>query len=158
MADQRPTSPAEGGEQEVAANLLPPDQDAIAVKSGRDPELIVSYVLRVGVYSSAALLIVGIILYLISVLGQGSDWRTTINDVGQHSQRYRPDQLLAALSRFEPLAIIELGVIVLVLTPIVRVATTVLIFVRERDRLYVGITLVVLAVLLLGWLGLGGGH
>ena len=122
-----------------------------------DPSVIVSYVLRVGVFSSAALLVVGMFFYLISVGGQAGDWRTTVNDVGDHSQLHHADQLLADLARFEPLAFVELGVIVLILTPLLRVAATVLIFARERDRLYVGITLVVLAVLLLGWFRLGGG-
>ncbi len=119
--------------------------------------MIVSYVLRVGVFSSAVLLVMGMFFYLISVGGRAGDWRSVVNDVGEHSQLYHADQLLAALTRFEPLAFVELGVIVLILTPLLRVAATVLIFARERDRLYVGITLVVLALLLLGWFGLGGG-
>lgn len=53
-------------------------------------------------------------------------------------------------------AVIELGVLILVATPVARVAFTVIWFARERDRLYAGMALFVLVVLVLGLLGLPG--
>jgi uncharacterized membrane protein len=47
-----------------------------------------------------------------------------------------------------PRAISQLGLLVLLATPIVRVATSLVAFALERDRLYVAITAVVLAILL----------
>lgn len=119
-----------------------------------DLELIVARVLRIGVFTSAALLAFGLIIYLVqqaSQAGQTGDWHTTVDYVGQHSQLYMLGNLIPALFRFEPLAFVEAGVILLILTPIIRVAASVLLFARERDLLYVGITIVVLAVLLVGW-------
>ncbi|HLV81704.1 MAG TPA: DUF1634 domain-containing protein [Chthonomonadaceae bacterium] len=54
------------------------------------------------------------------------------------------DDALAGHSR----GMIQVGLLLLIATPIARVVFSVFAFFRERDRLYVGITLVVLAVLL----------
>ncbi len=51
--------------------------------------------------------------------------------------------------------IIQLGLLLLIATPILRVAFSVVGFALERDCLYVGVTLVVLAVLVFS---LAGGH
>lgn len=48
---------------------------------------------------------------------------------------------------------IQLGLLVLLATPVARVAFSVLAFVKQRDPLYVGVTVFVLAVLLASILG-----
>jgi uncharacterized membrane protein len=50
-------------------------------------------------------------------------------------------------------AIIQVGLVVLILTPVARVALSAIAFALERDRLYVGLTLAVLAILLFGLTG-----
>ncbi len=119
-----------------------------------DLELLVAQVLRIGVFTSAALLAFGLIIYLVqqaTQAGQTGDWHTTVDYVGKHSQLYKLGNLFPALFRFDPLAFVEAGVILLILTPIMRVAASVLLFAREHDLLYVAITLLVLLVLLFGW-------
>ncbi len=55
------------------------------------------------------------------------------------------------------MAIIQLGVVVLLATPITRIAFSVLAFAMEKDRLYVVITLIVLGVITFSiFSGLGG--
>ena len=54
--------------------------------------------------------------------------------------------LLVAL---DPAAYLSLGLIVLIATPFVRVAGSIVAFARERDRRYVLVTAVVLAVMCL---------
>jgi uncharacterized membrane protein len=49
-------------------------------------------------------------------------------------------------------AVIQLGILLLIATPICRVIFAVIGFLIERDRLYVVVSLVVLAVLLFGML------
>ena len=49
---------------------------------------------------------------------------------------------------------IQLGLVLLIATPVVRVAFSVLGFAEEHDRMYVGFTLIVLAVLLYSVIGL----
>ena len=63
----------------------------------------------------------------------------------------------AGLGQGDPLAILALGLIVLLLTPVARVAISIFAFARERDWLYVGITTLVLLILLMSFLlGRGG--
>ena len=52
--------------------------------------------------------------------------------------------------------LIQLGLLLLVATPIARVAFSLFAFARQRDRLYVGVTLLVLTVLLYSLLGKTG--
>jgi uncharacterized membrane protein len=49
----------------------------------------------------------------------------------------------------KPYAIIGFGTLLLIATPVLRVALSVVFFLVQRDWLYVGITVFVLAVLLL---------
>ena len=53
-----------------------------------------------------------------------------------------------------PRSLIQLGLVLLIATPVARVAFSVFAFAVQRDRLYVAITLVVLAVLLGSLLGI----
>jgi uncharacterized membrane protein len=55
--------------------------------------------------------------------------------------------LPSLLARLDPAAYLSLGLIVLIATPFVRVAGSLVAFARERDRRYVLITAVVLAVM-----------
>jgi len=52
-------------------------------------------------------------------------------------------------------AITQAGIVLLIATPVARVALTLVAFVVQRDRLYVGLTTIVLALLLYGlfWVG-----
>ena len=58
--------------------------------------------------------------------------------------------LPAALAHLDPAAYVSLGLIVLVLTPFVRVVGSLVAFAVERDRAYVLITATVLVVMCLG--------
>jgi uncharacterized membrane protein len=59
---------------------------------------------------------------------------------------------LNGISRGDAGAIIQLGILLLIATPIARVAFALLAFAIERDRLYICISLTVLAVLAWGML------
>lgn len=61
---------------------------------------------------------------------------------------------LIRLGRGDAAAIIQLGVVLLLLTPIARVAATMLLFLRQGDRLLAAIAGVVLLVLALSATGL----
>jgi uncharacterized membrane protein len=56
---------------------------------------------------------------------------------------------------FRGRGIIQLGLLLLIATPIARVALSVVAFAIQRDRLYLVVTLIVLAVLMYS---LTGGH
>lgn len=59
--------------------------------------------------------------------------------------------VFAQVSRGRGQAIVMLGVLLLIATPVARVALSVVVFALERDRLYVTITLIVLLLQLLSF-------
>ena len=111
--------------------------------------VLVSGVLIVGVVTSAVLMTVGFAASLL--IG----WEGSLRGLP-------PATLPAAdfsavgtgLRELRPIAFAQAGLLVLIATPVVRVMASVAAFVLERDRLYAGITLVVLAILLISLFGL----
>lgn len=117
----------------------------------RRSEIIISSVLRGGVILSATVIAIGVAAYFFA----GS---STLRY--PHGLRY-PDSiptLWLGLTHGDPLAIIALGLILLLATPVLRVAVSVVAFAASKDLLYVAITLLVLCILISSFLlGLGGG-
>jgi uncharacterized membrane protein len=66
-----------------------------------------------------------------------------------------PSALLAGISQGNAVGVLQLGMLILIATPITRVVASVFLFLRERDVLYVGVTLLVLGMLLLALFVLG---
>ncbi len=106
---------------------------------------IISTVLLVGVISSALLIGCGFLTSFL-VGWQGSILGAAMPDPFASPTSY--SDLPARLAVLEPLAITQLGLIVLLATPVLRVATSVLAFALEGDRLYSAMTAAVLVVLL----------
>lgn len=103
-----------------------------------------AWVLRIGVITSVVVMLVGI---AISFLHHS----VTV----QHMQKAPVDDnlknLWIGLRTFRGHAVIELGIFLLVLTPILRVVTSMVLFcVEERDWLYTVVTFLVLALTLAG--------
>jgi uncharacterized membrane protein len=104
----------------------------------------VSLVLTAGVAVSAALIGAGFLVSLAigwqgSLVGSAPIVTAATTDFSN---------LPARLASLEPLAISQLGLLVLLATPVARVAASVFGFALEGDRLYTAITLGVLAILL----------
>lgn len=118
-------------------NTHPPDDHAV--------EMVVGNLLRWGVLFAAAVTALGGTILLwqdgdsIPALGR------FIGEPGSHSE-------LGAITRGafggEGAAIVQLGVVLLIATPIARVAFTLVAFLRQRDRFYTAVTALVLAILL----------
>lgn len=105
--------------------------------------VIVSWVLLAGVSLAAALIATGLLTSFLvgwqgSIVGQG----TVTTPIGSFGG------LAEGLAALRPQAIAQLGLLVLVATPILRVATSLVAFALEHDRLYVVLTAMVLAILL----------
>jgi len=104
---------------------------------------LVSGVLIVGVGASAVLILIGLVGSTIlgwdgSLAGQAPSATTATDFAG----------VFTGLGALRPIAFAQLGLLVLIATPVVRVATSVVAFATERDWLYTAITLVVLGILL----------
>lgn len=108
----------------------------------------IARVLRLGVVASAAISGLGFLLdLLLPALGR---------TVGRSPVGY--GDILRGVARGNPLALIDLGLIVLVLTPVARVAGAAVAYARVRDRAFTAITLFVLTMLILSFLlGKAGG-
>ncbi len=104
---------------------------------------VVSAVLRTGVVTAAVLTSVGFGTSFL-VGWDGSLVGATPTTVAPTDFTGLVDGLLA----LRPIAFAQAGLIVLLATPVLRVATSVLGFWLEGDRLYVAITLAVLVILL----------
>jgi len=115
-------------------------------------EIIIGYTLRIGVLTAAAIVLLGGILYLVRNGPTAPDYRTF------HPAAAPADNLAGMVRNIRSLnsyGIIQLGLLVLIATPILRVVFSVIAFALERDALYVVATLIVLAVLLYSLLGQG---
>lgn len=119
----------------------------------KDPEAmneIIGNVLRVGVIVSAAIILVGVILLVANsgLSGTASSLVYNQNQIPHGTFDVSLAGLLKGLTTLQPDSLIELGAIVLIATPVSRVLISVFLFAAEGDRLYVYITIVVLALLL----------
>lgn len=118
-------------------------------------ELVISYALRAGVLLSAAVILVGILSFTLKRdTGYARVLPHHLQDILTFHQARGPGffptsfpAVLRGAMAGKPYGIIGLGMLLLILTPIVRVALSVFFFLAQRDWLYVGITLFVLAVL-----------
>ncbi len=124
--------------------------EAAAPPTSRRADHIVGNLLRIGVSIAGAIVLTGAVVYLLRhghelphyrvFHGEPSDlrtltgiWHLTLTGHGR--------------------GLIQLGLLLLIATPIARVAYSLLDFSRQRDRLYVVVTLIVLGVLLYSLLG-----
>jgi uncharacterized membrane protein len=113
-------------------------------------EMIVGNLLRAGVIAAATVVLVAGILYLIRHGAAPPDYRVFHGEPADlRSVPGIVRDVLALRSR----AVIQLGLLLLIATPVARVAFAVFAFARQRDRTYVIVTLLVLAMLLYSMMG-----
>lgn len=111
---------------------------------------IISRLLRTGVLLASAVVLAGGILYLIHHGGIRPDYHSFHVEPAGFT-KYR--DIFRGLHSSEGRNWIQFGVLLLVLTPVARVAFSVFAFFEERDWRYVMLTLIVLTVLVAGLFG-----
>lgn len=120
--------------------------------AGRDPALdrVVGTVLRVGSSVAVALILGGVLLMLWAALFQSRP----LPPVPQpgYTEPTRGLYALQAAIQGDPSGIISVGLMVLIATPVLRVASTVAYFLLKRDWTYLAVTGFVLLVLVVGLL------
>lgn len=105
-------------------------------------EIIISNFLRIGVVLSAIIVFAGLLIFLISGnSGYSGDYFPTT-----------PTEIFNGLLLLKPYAIILLGLIILILTPVFRVGVSILVFIKEKDFLYVKITSFVFLILIISFI------
>ena len=117
----------------------------------RDMELFIGRLLRYGVILSCGITLIGGILYFIQNGTQMPDYSPVPDDQpfpGVATYLRELSTIFPRALAFVGAAIIQLGVCVLIATPILRVAVSVFAFFVEKDYMYVVITLIVLGIIL----------
>jgi uncharacterized membrane protein len=121
-------------------------------EKARAVELLISNLLRIGVVSSLAIVVVGTVMSFLHhpeyitaehslqrLTSPGAAFPHTIHEVLQGIREGRGQ------------SVVMIGLLLLIATPVVRVAVSIFAFVYERDRRYVVITTIVLLLLLLSF-------
>lgn len=99
-------------------------------------------ILRYGVLLSSLVMIIGLILYII--MG-ATGYSETFH--------YRSiNELFNGIISLKPYAIMMLGLLMLILTPVLRVVVSIYSFYKEHDYLYVYITALVLIILIISFI------
>lgn len=115
-------------------------------------EILISWLLRVGVVTSLSMIVIGLLLmfihhpsYLISMMDLQR--LTSPGAAFPHTLREVVDGLLVGRGQ----AVVAVGLLVLIVTPIMRVTVSIIGFALQRDRAFVLITSVVLTILIVSF-------
>ena len=112
--------------------------------SDRRLEAIIGNLLRAGVVIAATITSIGGVIYL-SHSGESLAHYQAFH--GEPADLRSVEGVLSDASSRDGLGIMQLGLLLLIATPVARVAFSLAAFAVQRDRLYVVVTLVVLGVL-----------
>lgn len=147
----RPSTTLESGDRVAAKET----KERLHLLEDRDHDLqlekVVGHVLRYGSLVSVTIVVVGIALMAWSALFR-SQGLPAVPTAGYAAPFRSPAGLLADLRAGDPSATISVGLMVLIATPVIRVASTVVYFLLHRDKPYLAITSFVLLVLIAGFL------
>lgn len=117
----------------------------------RDMELFLGKFLRFGVMFSCAITLIGGVLYVYQQQGVLPDYSPIPdNEVFPGVKEYLRSfsTIWQGVLALDGAAIIQVGVIALIATPILRVAISAFGFLIEKDYMYVAITLIVLGIII----------
>lgn len=105
-------------------------------------ESVIGTMLRAGVVAAAVVIIAGLLLYLIT------------GDSGYPGDTYPTDfaGIMEGLFALKSVAVIETGLLLLILTPVFRVFVSLFVFIIEKDFRFVWITTIVLIILVCSFL------
>jgi uncharacterized membrane protein len=122
------------------------------------PEVVIGRLLRGGVLLSVAVVIAGMVMsfshhpeYLTS--------RAALEQLTRQDAHFPATfgEVVSGIRSGNGEAVVMAGLLLLIATPVARVALSIVIFIIERDRVYVMITGAVLLILLVGFaIGVGG--
>ncbi|MGE5197985.1 MAG: DUF1634 domain-containing protein [Deltaproteobacteria bacterium] len=107
-------------------------------------EIFIGNLLRTGVITAASLVILGGLIHL---LRRGLALPDFKYFQGEPLELRHVGGIIKYAFSFHGRGLIQLGLLVLIATPIARVVLSVFAFLRQRDKMYVTVTCIVLAVL-----------
>jgi uncharacterized membrane protein len=122
----------------------------LPVWTDRKVEDLIGNLLRAGVVLSALIVFVGAVVYLARHGGELADYRVFH---GEPNQLRTISGVLREALAFQGRGIIQLGLLLLIATPVARVVLSIAGFAAERDRMYVGFATIVLVILIYSLFG-----
>ena len=108
-------------------------------------EVIIGALLRTGVLLAASVVFLGVVIYLAR---HGSEIPSYTVFHGEPYNLTRSSAIVHGALSMSGSAIVQLGLLLLIATPVARVLFSAIAFAIERDYFYVFVTLVVLGILL----------
>ena len=131
-----------------AASPSAPQEDRRVVRV----EIVISWVLRVGVVTSLTIVVAGLVLIFV----HHPELLTSATRLQELTQRgtvfpHTLSEVFQGLMHTRGEATVALGLLLLILTPVTRVAVSILAFLYQRDRVFTLITLTVLIILLMSF-------
>lgn len=125
----------------------PPSLPSTSRWSDEHVEQFIGRLLQFGVILSAAVTLFGAVLLLMRDGGTIADFHVFR---GASPELRSVGAIVRGVLALDGHAITQLGLVLLILTPVARVALTLWAFLRQHDRLYVLVTTIVLVLLLYG--------
>jgi uncharacterized membrane protein len=110
-----------------------------------DIEATMGRLLRIGVVAAACIVACGALLFL---LQHGSDLADHHNFSGEPGALTHPARIVRHAFAWQSDAIIQLGLLLLILTPVARIIFAIVGFFLEKDYLYVAIGIIILYIIL----------
>src|SRR5579862_4038349 len=107
-------------------------------------------ILQSGVIVAGLIVLVGGVLYLIQNAQAPVHYRVF---QGESLELRSLGPVIRGAFHLDSRAVIQLGILLLIATPVARVAFSVVAFALQRDRIYVPVTMIVLAILLFSLFG-----
>jgi uncharacterized membrane protein len=115
-------------------------------------ENIVGKLLQTGVSLAAAVVFTGAVIYLFRHGREPAQYHIFHGEPAEYKTFAG---ILRGVTKFRGRDFIQLGLLLLIATPVARVAFSIWGFAEEKDKMYVGITLLVLTILLYSLVGSG---
>jgi len=116
----------------------------------RRVDQIIGNLLRIGVTASALVVLTGGVAFLIFHPGATENLRVFS---GEPAELRNVPAIIKGSLALHSVQIIQVGLLLLIITPVARVIFSVAVFALQRDRTYVVVTLIVLSLLLYSILG-----
>lgn len=148
MTDLIKNPSTEPSQPTTQGSLPAPDASVHEGFGDEQMDAIMGRLLQVGVLLASSVVFVGGVLFLRLHRATAPDYTHFKSDA---ASLLAPTAMFHAIAAGNAAAIIQLGILLLIATPIARVIFAVIAFAIERDRLYVVISLIILSVLLFGF-------
>ncbi|HET8573069.1 MAG TPA: DUF1634 domain-containing protein [Edaphocola sp.] len=108
----------------------------------KDLQLFLGNLLRYGVLTALSVVLIGLFLFIFQQGSQPVHYATFVQE------GFNFDSFFSGLRHGDSLSIMALGVLLLILTPVMRVISAIIGFLWEKDKLYALISSIVLLIII----------